>query len=78
MITIYILEGENRRYVGITKDLPRRLSEHAKNSHSGRLIGKFAVLHQEQASSYAEARQREKFLKSGQGRAWLAEKYPKR
>lgn len=27
---------------------------------------------------YVSARLREKFLKSGQGRAWLAEKFPKR
>ena len=77
MITIYVLQGNTRRYVGITNDLPRRLHEHAKTSHSGRLLGPFVVLHTEEAATYTEARAREKFLKSGQGRDWLAQRYPK-
>jgi predicted GIY-YIG superfamily endonuclease len=76
-ITVYVLEGTARRYVGITNNLPRRLAEHRTSSHSGNLIGDFAVLHRETFPDYASARQRERFLKSGQGRAWLAERYPK-
>ncbi|MBP6506579.1 MAG: GIY-YIG nuclease family protein [Opitutaceae bacterium] len=77
MVTVYILQGEKRRYVGITNDLLRRLREHAGSSHSGRLIGKFTVLHTEEFGSHAEARVREKFLKSGQGREWLSRKFPR-
>ncbi|MBM3853632.1 MAG: hypothetical protein FJ399_10810 [Verrucomicrobia bacterium] len=76
-ITVYVLEGEARRYVGITNHLQRRLAEHRTSSHSGRLIGAFAVLHTESLPDYASARRRERFLKSGQGRAWLAVRYPK-
>ena len=70
-VTVYVLEGASRRYVGITADLERRLREHRTVSHSGRLIGEFRVLLTEVYPDYGSARQREKFLKSGQGRAWL-------
>lgn len=77
MVTIFVLQGEKRRYVGITSDLTRRLREHQSTSHSGRLIGDFVLLHAETAANYAGARSREKFLKSGQGRAWLDRTYPR-
>jgi predicted GIY-YIG superfamily endonuclease len=70
-VTVYVLEGASRRYVGITADLERRLREHRSSSHSGKLIGDFRVLMTEVYPDYGSARQREKFLKSGQGRAWL-------
>ena len=75
-IIVYVLEGTARRYVGITNDLQRRLAEHRTSSHSGRLIGDFKLLHAEKFPDYQTARQRERFLKSGQGRAWLAARYP--
>ena len=73
MITVYVLEGsKGRRYIGMTNNLARRLSEHrGRSSHSGRLIGSFRLLHTESFPTYAEAREREKYLKSGQGREWL-------
>ena len=70
-VTVYVLQGANRRYVGITADLERRLREHRSSSHSGKLIGDFRVLMTEVYPDYGLARQREKFLKSGRGRAWL-------
>jgi putative endonuclease len=76
-ITVYVLEGAARRYVGITADLPRRLREHRTGSRAGKLIGEFRLLHTESFPDYAAARVREKFLKSGKGRAWLAEKHPR-
>ncbi len=75
MITVYVLQGVTRRYVGITNDLERRLKEHASSSHSGKLIGSFKILHVEQFPDYATARIREKFLKSGRGREWLTQRY---
>ncbi len=80
MITLYVLEGEaGRRYVGITTNLPRRLGEHRSGStHSGRLIGKFAVIHTEEFPDYSQARKRERFLKSGQGREFLVARYPRK
>jgi len=41
-----------------------------------RLLGDFIVLQTEDFPDYAGARNREKFLKSGQGRAWLDRTYP--
>ena len=70
-VTVYVLEGASRRYVGITADLERRLREHRSSSHSGKLIGDFRVLMTEVYPDYGLARHREKFLKSGRGRAWL-------
>ena len=73
MIALYVLRGvTGKRYVGITNDLARRLSEHgAEQSNVRRLIGSFEVIYTEMFSDHASARIREKFLKSGQGRAWL-------
>ena len=73
MITVYVLKGETgKRYVGITKDLPRRLREHcAKKSKGSQVIGHFLVIHTESFTDHKAARVREKFLKSGKGRKWL-------
>ena len=76
-VTVYVLEGARRRYVGITADLNRRLTEHRSISHAGRLIGEFTLLMTEKFPDYASARIRERFLKSGKGRAWLLERFPK-
>ncbi|MFH1984981.1 MAG: GIY-YIG nuclease family protein, partial [Pseudomonadota bacterium] len=75
MVTVYVLRGETgKRYVGITNDLNRRLSEHLKGHSKGsQVIGKFHLLHTETFEDYKDARTREKFLKSGQGRKWLDE-----
>jgi putative endonuclease len=73
MITVYVLKGETgKRYVGITRDLSRRLKEHrSKHSKGSQVIGRFSLIHTEIFDDYKEARLREKFLKSGQGREWL-------
>ena len=72
-VTVYILKGERgKRYVGITNDLDRRLSEHrAGKTKGGQVIGTFTLLHTERFPDYGSARKREKYLKSGCGRAWL-------
>ncbi|WFB36942.1 GIY-YIG nuclease family protein [Kiritimatiellota bacterium B12222] len=80
MITIYVLEGlsTERRYVGITNHLSRRLEEHqAKKTKGGQLLGEFKVLYTEHAEDYKSARVREKWLKSGQGREWLLDQFPR-
>jgi len=73
LITLYVLKGKaGKRYVGITNDLPRRLSEHRSgHSKAGQIIGKFTIIHTESFSDHKSARIKEKFLKSGQGRKWL-------
>ncbi len=73
-ITLYVLKGQEsrKRYVGITNDLARRLREHASGvSKAGQVLGRFSLFHLEEFQDYATAREREKFLKSGQGRKWL-------
>jgi putative endonuclease len=80
MITLYVFEGVavRKRYVGITEDLPRRLIEHRNGkTKGGQILGKFTLLHTETFPDYATARGREKFLKSGKGREWLALMYPR-
>ena len=75
VVTLYVLKGKSgKRYVGITNDLSRRIMEHrSRNSKVGRLLRDFIMLHTEEFPNYQEARKKEKFLKSGQGRKWLDE-----
>jgi putative endonuclease len=75
LITVYVLKGKSgKRYVGITNDLSRRLSEHRSgHSKAGQIIGTFTVIHTESFTDHKSARNKEKFLKSGQGRKWLDE-----
>jgi len=74
---IYVLKSiENRkRYIGYTsKDVQERLLEH--NSGSGRWTkynGPFELAHAQECEDLREAREFEKFLKSGQGRQCLDE-----
>ncbi|MBW2321046.1 MAG: GIY-YIG nuclease family protein [Deltaproteobacteria bacterium] len=73
LITVYVLKGKTgKRYTGITNNFSRRLREHRSLKTKGsELLGDFFVLHTETFSDYKSAREREKFLKSGQGRQWL-------
>jgi len=72
MITVYVLQGKKKRYVGITNNLARRLAEHRSGyTKSGQIIGEFVLLYTEQYSDYISARNREKFLKSGAGREYI-------
>lgn len=74
IISLYVLRSEEngKRYVGITNNLARRLNEHRqRTSKGGQILGKFRVILTEPYPSYSQAREREKFLKSGQGRKWL-------
>jgi putative endonuclease len=73
MITVYVLQGKTKRYVGITNNLARRLAEHKSgNTKSAQLIGPFKLLYTEKFPDHITARKREKFLKSGQGREFLS------
>jgi putative endonuclease len=77
MVTVYVLQGKTKRYVGISNNLDRRLAEHRSGRTKGaQVIGQFRLLHAEEFPDYAAAREREKFLKSGQGREFLRSLYP--
>jgi putative endonuclease len=79
MITLYVLKGNSgKRYIGITNDLNRRISEHrSKKTKGSQVLGNFTVWHTGEYPDHQSARKREKFLKSGQGRKWLDEFEPK-
>lgn len=78
MVRVYVLRSLTKgwRYVGITANLRQRLRAHAERStKGGQQLGAFELIWEEEHPDYASARLREKFLKSGQGRAWLDAKF---
>jgi putative endonuclease len=79
MVTVYVLRSltTGKRYVGITNNFTRRMSDHRRTtSPVNKLLGAFEMLQTEGFPNYIRARVREKFLKSGQGRAWLDRRFP--
>jgi putative endonuclease len=78
MFFIYVLPSQSsgKRYVGQTSDLDRSLKEHNDplpnpGKYTSRNAGPWIVLHREQNKTRAAAKSREKWLKSGVGRAWI-------
>ena len=72
---VYVLKSlkNQKRYVGSTKLTPEdRLKQHNNGSNIwAKHNGPFQLVYQEQYSTKTEARKRELFLKSGQGRKLL-------
>ncbi len=69
-IILYIIEGvaTQKRYVGITNNLQRRLQEHRnKFTKGGQIAGDFKLIYTENFHDYPYARERKKFLKSVKG-----------
>ena len=59
-------------YIGMTSDVKRRLEEHNRGyNQSTRARTPFELFYLEEMGSRSEAREREKFLKSGRGREFL-------
>jgi putative endonuclease len=75
---VYVLQSEKdeRFYMGFTVDLRKRFKEHAKGEHTtwtkGR--GPFKLIYYEACMNKEDARQREKYLKSGRGKRFLRER----
>ena len=72
---VYVLRSlkNGRLYTGSTNDLARRLAEHARGKSAyTRHAGPFELIHTEEFETRLEARGRERALKTGQGRAFLA------
>jgi putative endonuclease len=76
--TVYVLVSATtgQRYVGQTDDLVPRVNEHNSREHNPRNFKSrnprpWKVLHCESVDSRSAAMAREKWLKSGVGRAWL-------
>ncbi len=75
--SIYVLRSlkNGKRYVGYTgKSVDERFHEHLSGTNQWtRQNGPFVLIHTETFVDQQIAMQREKFLKSGQGRKWLDE-----
>ena len=71
---VYVLRSEKngRRYIGCCADVDARLAKHNSGSTTSTRSGRpWRVVHSEVFPSKSEALRRERFLKSGQGRATL-------
>lgn len=61
----------NRSYVGMTKNIQQRLSEHnIKKNTSTKAFVPWEVVYTEEYNTQVEARIREKYLKTAAGRRW--------
>ena len=73
MFYVYVLYSKNynRQYVGMSQNVEERLTSHNKGEvTSTRPYRPWIILHKEEFESRYEARNREKYLKSGAGRRW--------
>jgi putative endonuclease len=75
MYTVYVLRNPaGLLYKGYTRDMSRRFQEH-HDLHGAasytRNRGPWQIVRTEEYETESEAKKREAFLKSGQGRAWL-------
>jgi len=71
MYYVYILQSEkdSRFYTGLTNDLSRRLGKHNSGQmHSTKAHAPFKLMYCEEYETRVEAREREKFFKTGAGR----------
>ncbi|MFY0603814.1 MAG: GIY-YIG nuclease family protein [Flavobacteriaceae bacterium] len=76
MFFVYVIKSEKdgRLYKGFTTDLNRRLKEHNQGrTKSTKGYVPWGLVYFEEVSTRSLAREREKFLKSGQGRDYLKE-----
>lgn len=73
MYFVYILKSnkDNKFYTGLTKDVERRLNEHNSGLvQSTKHRVPFKLVYQEKVDTLRNARNREKWLKSGEGREY--------
>ena len=71
---VYVLKSlqDRKRYVGMTDNIERRLSEHHRgNVLSTKTRRPFILVYHEKFSTRSEARQREKYFKTAAGRRYL-------
>jgi len=74
MYYVYVLKSINKNYlyVGLTNNLKRRISQHEDGKErTTRSYKPFSLLYTENYLSRQEARNREKYLKSGTGKEFL-------
>ncbi len=75
---VYVIRSEasGKLYIGHTNDLAGRVRQHndpARNRslYTKRQAGPWTLVHSERCPTRAAAMGRERYLKSGRGRAWL-------
>ncbi|MBI3586826.1 MAG: GIY-YIG nuclease family protein [Ignavibacteriales bacterium] len=74
MYFVYALRSlkDNRFYIGMTSDVIRRFERHQRGGVSSTKNHRpFVLLYSEELETRVQARQREKFLKSGAGHKFL-------
>ncbi len=74
MYSVYVLRSSIRPYlyVGITNNLERRVKQHQDGKEqTTRSYRPFLLVYTEHFSTRQEARDKEKYLKSGSGKEWL-------
>ena len=74
MYTVYVLRSlkDGRRYIGYTSNVDRRLKEHdAGRTESTKYRRPWEMIYSESYTTEKEAKEREKFFKSGRGREEL-------
>jgi len=74
MYFVYVLRSlkDGKLYIGMTEDVPSRVKRHLEGKVSStRHRRPLELVYSESYSSRADARKREKFLKSGPGHAFL-------
>ena len=74
MYIVYVLKSssKNFRYVGMTNNLERKLKEHVSGySKTTKRFLPVEFIYKEEYKTRTEAREREKYLKSGIGRDFL-------
>ena len=81
MYFVYVLKSkkDDRLYTGITNDLKCRLAEHNRgksSTPSTKNRGPFIVIYSEKVENRKLAREREKYLKSGNGREFIKLRIP--
>jgi putative endonuclease len=74
MFYVYVLRSkkDGKRYIGFTRDLERRIDEHKKGMvKSTKHRRPLELVYHEAYEIKSEAMEREKYLKTGNGREWL-------
>ncbi|TDS10944.1 putative endonuclease [Maribacter caenipelagi] len=74
MFYVYILKSEvdDRLYKGMTTDLQKRIEQHnLGNNKSTKGFLPWVLVYKEEFETRVEAREREKYFKSGVGREYL-------
>ncbi len=74
MYYVYVIVSQSRNYiyVGITNNVQRRVAQHQTGKERTTAPYRpFALVHIEEFQTRMDARNREKYLKSGIGKEWI-------